>query len=297
MLFCPTYAKPDGKLAVHKRTLESIDAIIVPDGVTVDVEIATNNPYPITGVSKQDHENTLCQYRMGRRLFLDGDWDALWIIEHDMIIPEDALVKMLNTKADVVYGLYLFRHITPVLNCLRGVKANWADMSVTFFPEYRAEGYRKGWLECSGSGFGCTLIYRRVLEKIDFRRSESGHPVPDMPFANECLRNKFKQVCRFDVPCGHIKPDGEVLWPSMKGGDIKIMDSVKIYIYRTFNANINGKTTHYEEGREAEMPEDYTDEFVRAGFIGIVKDKPAVKVVAKPKPKTTKTVKSKKEAD
>lgn len=69
------------------------------------------------------------------------------------------------------------------------------------------------------------------------------------------------------------------------------MANVKIYVYRSFNANIGGKTEHFEEGDNTEMPEQYAGEFVRAGYIGIVQDKPAVKVVNKPKQKVIKTVK------
>lgn len=289
LLFCPTHTKPDGELAVHKRTLASINALIIPDGVDVDVHISNNNPHPITGVSKQDHENTLYQYRFARQRMLNEGYDAVLFIEHDMIIPEDALVKLLDTDADVVYGLYLFRHTSTLLNCLRDVRARWVDMSVTFFDELREQGYKQGWLACSGSGFGCTLIHRHVLEQIDFRRAESGHPVPDMPFATDCLRAGYKQICRFDVQCGHIKPDGAVLWPSKEGGDV--MANVKIYVYRSFNANIGGKTEHFEEGENTEMPEQYAGEFVRAGFIGIVQEKPAVKVVKKPASKPRKAVK------
>jgi hypothetical protein len=287
LLFCPTYTKPGGALAIHGRTQDSIQGLTIPDGVTVDVKISTNNPRPITGETKQDHENTLYQYRLARRMVLDGDYNALLTIEHDMIVPEDTLIKMLDTDADVVYGLYLFRHMTPVLNCLRAVKSDWVDMSITYFPEIAEQGYKQGWLECSGSGFGCTLMHRRVLEMIDFRRSDSGHPTPDMPFATDCLRNNYKQVCRFDVVCGHIKPDGTVLWPFENGG---VMSKVKIYVYRSFNAVVGERSAHFEEGQVTEMPADIAGEFVRAGYIGII-DEPAVKVVRKPRAKPSKAVK------
>lgn len=288
-LYCPTYIKDDGALVLRQETQTSINGLIIPDGVNVDVEIDAFNPIQRNGDMRHDHENTLLKYRKARMKALDEGYDAVLFIEHDMIVPEDALVKMLDTSADVVYGLYKFRHVKPVLNCLRSIQARWVDMSLSFFPELREKGMRQGWLECSGAGFGCTLIYRRVLEQIDFTRAENGgHPSPDMPFANDCLRHGFKQVCRFDVPCGHIKTDGEILWPLQEGG--KGMASVKIYVYRTFNADIGGKNTHFEEGDETEIPEEYANDFVRAGFIAIRKE-PAVKVVRKPVSKAKKAVK------
>jgi hypothetical protein len=280
LLFCPTYKIADGELALHKRTQACISDLIVPEGVTLDVNISAHNPNPITGDRKADHENTLYQYRNARQQVLSGGYDALLTVEHDMIIPEDALVKMLDTNADVVYGLYRFRQKQPILNCCRDVRSRWADMSIEFFPELIAKGKRQGWLECSGCGLGCTLIHRRVLEVVDFRRTETGHPSPDLPLAADCMRNNFKQVCRFDVECGHIKPDGSVLWPFSKEGDS--MGKVKIYVLRTFNANIGGRSRHFEEGTEGEMDQEEAVAYARAGYLNLIESKPAVKVVRKP---------------
>lgn len=280
LLYCPTYTKSNGELAMRPETQESISALIIPDGVTLDIEVDTYNPLPVDTDRKNKHENTLIKYRKARQRVLQEGYDALWTVEHDMIIPEDALVKMLNTDADVVYGIYMFRHLTPMLNALRSTSGRYSDMSVSNFPELVAKGKRQGWLEVSGAGNGCTLIYRRVLEKIDFHRAVGGVPIPDMPFATDCIQNGFKQIARFDVPCGHIKPDGTILWPLNKGGGS--VNKVKIYVYCTFNANIAGRSQHFEEGTETEIPKEYADDYVRAGFIGIIPDKPAVKVVRKP---------------
>lgn len=288
LLYCPTYTLPNGELAMRKQTHDSINALMIPDGVTLDIAIDTYNPLPVDTDRKNRHENTLIKYRMARQRVLSEGYDALWTVEHDMIVPEDALVKMLDTDADVVYGLYMFRHLTPMMNALRATSGRYSDMSVSKFPELLAKGKRQGWLEVSGAGNGCTLIYRRVLEKIDFRRAYGGVPIPDLPFATDCIQNGFKQVARFDVPCGHIKPDGTILHPFMEGGDSV---SIKIYVYRSFNANIAGRSQHFEEGAETEIPEEYAEDYVRAGFIEILKPKPAVKVVTKPKTSSRKAVK------
>lgn len=280
LLYCPTYTKDDGELAMRTETQESISNLIIPNGVQVDMWIDAYNPLPVTQDRKIKHENTLLKYRKARRWTLDKNYDALFTIEHDMIIPADALEKMLNTSADVVYGLYMFRQRPPMMNALRYTSGRYSDMSVSNFPELIAKGKRQGWLEVSGAGFGCTLFYRKVLESLDFHRALGGTPIPDLPFATDCIQNGFKQVCRFDVLCGHIKPDGTVLWPLNKGGDS--VNKVKIYVYRTFNATIAGRSQHFEEGSETDIPEEYADDFARAGFIGIIPDKPAVKVVRKP---------------
>jgi hypothetical protein len=184
----------------------------------------------------------------------------------------------------VIYGLYLLRHFKPVLNALRSVNSRWPDASLTMFPEIVKRAKAQGWIEVSGVGFGCTLIRRKVLEKLDMRRSEiGGHPSPDMPFAADCMRNGFKQICRFDVICGHIKPDGDVLIPFERGENMS--KSIKIYVMREFVANIGGKSVPYKEGATAEMPEEYVDDYMRCGFIAYAAE-PAVKVVNKPTSRT-----------
>jgi len=295
LLFCPTYKLSDGELAIHDETRESIEALIIPEGVEIEIEISTNNPNLISGNSRQDHENTLYQYRYARQRMIGGDYEYLFIVEHDMIIPEDALVKMLDTDADVVYGLYLFRHVTPVLNACRAVSSRWPDMSLSLFPELAKKAKAKGWIEVSGSGFGCTLIKRKVLETFDMRRSEiGGHPAPDMPFAADCMRNGFKQICRFDVICGHIKPDGDVLIPFERGDSMS--KPIKIYVMQSFVANLGGKSVPYKEGELAEIPNEYAEDYMRCGFITLAVE-PAVKIINKPKVKATKTVKNGEEAE
>jgi len=299
LLFCPTYKLDNGELAIRNETLESISKIKVPEGVDLEVEISTNNLKAITGIRNVDHENTLHQYRYARQRILDGNYDYLFIIEHDMIIPEDALVKMLATDADVVYGLYLFRQGKPLLNAARAVNSKWPDMSLTNFPEIVKKAREQGWIEVSGFGFGCTLIRRKVLETFEMRRNETvGSPCPDMPFAADCLRHGFKQICRFDVICGHIKPNGDILIPFERGETMSetMSETIKIYVMRSFNANIDGKSVPYKEGAIAEMPVEYANDYRRCGFITFAEE-PAVKIANKPQAKAVKTVKKAKEPE
>jgi len=299
LLFCPTYKLDNGELAIRNETLESISKIKVPEGVDLEVEISTNNLKAITGIRNVDHENTLHQYRYARQRILDGNYDYLFIIEHDMIIPEDALVKMLATDSDVVYGLYMFRCFKPILNACRAVNSKWPDMSLTNFPEIVKKAREQGWIEVSGGGFGCTLIRRKVLETFEMRRNEpAGSPCPDMPFAADCLRHGFKQICRFDVICGHIKPNGDILIPFERGETMSenMNGSIKIYVMRNFVANIDGESVPYKEGTTAEMPVEYANDYRRCGFITFAEE-PAVKIANKPQAKAVKTVKKAKEPE
>lgn len=282
LLFCPTWSTA-GVLAVRQETLDSIDGLIRPEGVEVTVKISDNNIRARTGDRRGDHENTLHQYQLARRITLGEGYDYLFTVEHDMIIPEDALVKLLEVDAGVAYGVYRFRQKLAVLNVYRkvGGKARFPNKSLDFFPDLLKKARQDKVVECSGLGFGCTLIKRDVLEKVEMRRFElGGHPSPDMQFAADCMRLGIVMKAHFGVPCGHIKPDGSILWPDERGDKL---NNVKVYIYRPFRYTLNGRSIRFEEGETYDFPEEEALEKARAGFLSIVKESPAVKVVNKPK--------------
>lgn len=260
LLFCPTY-EVDGQEQICDETRASIRAMEW-DG-QLDVVIGKFNPYP------PGHENTLVQYQEARRMTLAGGYDALFTVEHDMIVPSDALKKLAEVDAPVVYGLYMFRTRRPVVNALRAVRAPDPDMSLSLFPELLEEAFAAGQVEVSGAGFGCTLIHREVLEKLDMHRGAGGHPAPDMPLATDCLRNGFKQVCRMDVVCGHKQlKNGIVLWPILADGEMQ--DRVKVRARNALWANIRGASVHYPAGEVKLMPREEAEEFGRAGLVEVL---------------------------
>lgn len=65
------------------------------------------------------------------------------------------------------------------------------------------------------------------------------------------------------------------------------MTAVKILI--PFRFEVDQKAVEFEPGI-AELPDDAVDAFVRAGYVKLIEDEPAVKVVAKPS-RRTKAVK------
>jgi len=73
-------------------------------------------------------------------------------------------------------------------------------------------------------------------------------------------------------------------------------ETIKIYVMRSFNANIDGKSVPYKEGAIAEMPVEYANDYRRCGFITFAEE-PAVKIANKPQAKAVKTVKKAKEPE
>lgn len=66
---------------------------------------------------------------------------------------------------------------------------------------------------------GCLLVDRSALENHPMWTEENDY-APDGPFMEYCRINKFKQMARLDVICGHKKPNGEIIWPDKEHGFI-----------------------------------------------------------------------------
>jgi len=66
---------------------------------------------------------------------------------------------------------------------------------------------------------------------------------------------------------------------------------MKVKILIPFTFEVNHTAVKYEPGDISEMPDEAVDAFVRCNYVELIKDKPAVKVVTKPKSKPKAAVK------
>lgn len=278
LIYCPTY-EINGVKQIRPETIASIQAIAAGRD-DVDVVISKNNPYPIG-----EYANVLHQYQAAERLVHERGYRALLTIEHDMWVPQDALDKLDATDAPVVYGLYMFRHAKPVTNAYRDVAAAYPDQPLSYYPDELREAYKHDVIPVSGAGFGCTLIRSEVLSIIQFRAADSGNPIPDVPFAQDCLRNGITQKCRMDVRCGHWHK-GAWLWPSPEEASFSM---VKVLILQDFVAALGATTQAMRAGETVEIGEGLVHDYERAGYVRRIVE-PAVKVIAKP-PHKRKAVK------
>jgi len=267
LLFCPTY-EIGGVEHIRPETRECIQAI-AERRTDVDVVISKNNPYPVG-----EYANVLHQYQTAETLVHERGYRALFCVEHDMWLPEDALDKLDEVDAPVVYGVYMFRNNKPVISAFRAVKAAYPDMPLSYYPEELHEAYKQDVIQVSGAGFGCTLIRKEALELAPFRAADSGNPIPDMPFAQDCMRLGLRQMCRMDVRCGHYHK-GAWLWPDPEE---EYQDMVKVLILQDFNAS-DGRALR--SGDTVNMGDGMVSDYERAGFVRRISE-PAVKVMAKP---------------
>lgn len=234
------------------ETLESIRAQRFRGGMRAHV--SWQNPF-----GSGDMRNVLAQMAHGREMALMGDYDAMLTVEHDMRIPEAALQRLWNTGSPVAYGAYLFRHGAPVLNVLEAYIGGSRNIGESLQCNRRrlARARRQGVVECTGLGFGCTLIRREVLEAIRFRDLEKPGCV-DMAFATDCLRAGIRQVADLRVMCAHW--DGQE-WLMPFAGERKAQ-------VRALK-NVRARSGRLTAGESYELPEGEALELARAGYVRI----------------------------
>ncbi len=260
LAYTPTYRLPNGELAMRPETRASVAGQVFDGEVVWEVGLENPWPYPT-------HKNVLAQYQRARRMALEGGFDALWTLEHDMACGPDALQRLTMTPAQVVYGVYLLRHGSWVLNAWEYIGDQGLGESLTLYPEKVKKARERGSVRVCGCGWGCTLIHRPVLERIEFTDGGGENPAGDLAFAWACLRAGIPAVARFDVACDHFD-EGLRLRP-FEGA---VSDMVKVKALQDVVIFDGTATVQLRKGREYELRRGAVGEWVRAGYVTVVEE-------------------------
>lgn len=197
----PTYG--DQMRPEMRASMEALDL----EGIDLTWMVIDEQPWPAP-----DHRNVLHMYRKARTRALKGNYDVMWTVEHDMVLPPDAAQHLNATPGDVVYGVYIIRFGTQVLSAFRYVDNQNMGDSFSLDREGLEEALKHTVVRCSGTGWGCTWIRRDALKAIQFPESYPDNPPFDIAFSHLLLRQGLVMYANFRVLCGHIK-DGVTLWP------------------------------------------------------------------------------------
>jgi hypothetical protein len=253
LVYTPTYDD-----ALHPQCRASIEA----QQTTHEWEwvIDADDPFP-----PPDHRNVLAKYQRAQRLALAGGYDALVTVEHDMVLPPDALQKLADTTgAGVVYAPYVLRHGNYSLSTWQYCGENSLGMSLTLYPRELARYRQAGVGRISGCGWGCTLIHRNVLERIPLHSGNGSNPTGDIQFAMDCLRAGVIAYGRFDIPCGHFNTEGQLLMPY---DDTTTM--MRVEALEDVTVFIDGKPMRLTAGMRYTVTMAEAYDLERAGYVRI----------------------------
>jgi hypothetical protein len=200
----------------HRLSERVVGALANQTGVEFfDTHFTNDNPHLYE--ERGQYKNMMLNWQKMERLVKFGDYDKVWMVEDDTIPPRDALKRLLESNALVVSGLYASRYepYRPSAYKRKGEPFSWEELKEVWGKE----------IEVAGNGTGCMLIDRGVFDSysIDMAGYESGeHGYSsyqiDALFSNYCVRTGIKHIARLDVLCGHVKSNGDILWPDKEIG-------------------------------------------------------------------------------
>jgi hypothetical protein len=235
LIVCPVYNR------LFAPTLRSIFNLAPADG-RLDVFF----PWCGYGDGERDSRDIIAdKYNAGRTKALEGGYDAMLTIESDMVVPQDAITRLLACDADVAYGMYIFRRMPYAWSAYSYMfeEARMTGIPLSNVPERARADWGKV-VDVDGVGLGCTLIKRHVLEASPFRADGGLHADGtrshcDWYFAIDVLNAGFTQRCDTGLLCGHIteldrdgKVNPSVLWPDI--------DAPELVRFETFGYDENG---------------------------------------------------------
>jgi len=225
----------------------------------------TGDPFPAP-----DHRNVLAKYKRARQMALDGGYDALVTVEHDMVLPPDALEKLASTaQAGVVYAPYVLRHGALVLNTWQYIGTQGLGMPLGLYP-HELNRYREAGVgRICGCGWGCTLIWRSVLERVPFHDGAGSNPPGDIQFAMDCLRAGVVAMGRFDAPCGHFDEEGRLLMPYDDSPPMLRIEALEVA-----NVFIDGRSVQLYPGMRYSVTQAEAWNIVRAGLAVVRQTEP-----------------------
>jgi glycosyltransferase involved in cell wall biosynthesis len=154
---------------------------------------------------------------------IKGDYDYLLTIDSDVILPKDAIERLLKHDKDIVSGVYYkiseqcgFRQEYPLLMTACDEKGNpittdEPNCQVRYFTNNEIKD--KGLIKADAIGLGCALISKEVIERFRFKHESSKDPTDDMFFSIEMKRLGYQIYADTGLICRHLI-DGkkEIVW-------------------------------------------------------------------------------------
>jgi len=219
LVACVTYEKDAAYLAQFMDSLKALDfqdfdilLVDTSDNEGYDKRLAEVGNFVISagaGLDRSIKKITLGRNK-AREFFLAHDYDYLLFVDTDVLLPKDALSKLLSDSKDVVGGVYLTRQLLMGKLFILPVVADFSSDPKCCRPMMLPEAMNDDVKEVAWIGFGCMLISRKVLEKVSMRYYEKSMSGEDVAFCVDSRAAGFRVFADFSVKCTHeLFPPGD----------------------------------------------------------------------------------------
>jgi len=170
-------------------------------------------------VGYKTHFQFFYGYQIDQIRNLIADWarhyDYLFSVDSDIVLPNDALAKMIQADKDIISGLYIQRKpgqhtlevYEPVTTVKRGLDTvNIGHKNIDYS---KIEG--KGIVQISACGMGCCLIKSQVFNTLEYPHfvyksalSHNDTVSEDIYFCDQAINAGFTVWADTSIICEHI---------------------------------------------------------------------------------------------
>lgn len=175
---------------IESETFKSIYDLIVPSGYETQLEF-------FYGYQIDQVRNLIAEW--------GKNYDYLFCVDSDIVLPNDCLVKFLNADKDVISGIYIQRKPDEhILELYWKTSTGYRNVEIN-------EILGHGVIPVGACGFGCVLIKGDVLRKMEYPhfvyRSAINHAhtfSEDIYFCQKASELGFTIWADESVKCEHI---------------------------------------------------------------------------------------------
>jgi len=192
-----------------QRTLEYFDMDVIKTDHYIK---GTKDTVPIREMMVRD-------MNLAREMALTQGYDYMLILESDIVPHKDIIQKLLAYKEDIMAAFYWLDMqkvdikgrecwYTPInYYVFKRTEDGKIIPNVLFEPDPKYLYYPSRKIEFAHAGFGCTLISRKVLEKIKFRYDVKEVAQVDAFFHMDAIKAGFVPCLDTGLIVGHVHED------------------------------------------------------------------------------------------
>jgi len=211
LIGCPTFEGHDYTLEEFLEGIKNIDydnyGLLMVDNSDTDVYYKKLKSKGLDVVrfdlkGKSGIEKVAFCRKYLRQKFLEGSYDYLLFVDQDIIVPKNVIKKLLSCGKDVVTGLCFTRKEKDgEVRTIPVAFVDYGDGRVTHLS--MEEAFKDQIVELKAMGFGCALISRKVLEKVDIDYDSSLKNGEDIQFSVRLNELGIKMFVDTSVKCKH----------------------------------------------------------------------------------------------
>ena len=176
---------------IEPQTFKSIYDLIVPENYEIDFQY-------FYGYNIDQVRNLIAHWAI--------QYDYLFSVDSDIVLPQDSLVKMLHHNVDMVSGVYIQRK--KDVEIVEVYRQNaWGGVSNVPLESL----YPAGLHEIDGCGFGCVLVRSDVIRKIGYPQFEYHSAIDhkdtvseDVDFCRKAKQTGARIFVDSTIICDHI---------------------------------------------------------------------------------------------